>query len=231
MKQMLKDSRTGFSSFEKPCLASDTIPMDTVRRTLGEVTMKRWLGVLTGACLSVSSGALAQGDMDNHYFFGMWTVADFSSFLGSGCLMSDTARGGDGEIVIGVSSVVQTKMLISLSRPSWTVPDRLPVGARLVFPSGGTYLLTGVGDGKSMSMSMETQDIQSFFRELVSREFMHVEFNGTEKPWNILVLGADRALTAMKQCVSRRGFVAAPLPLGTAIPTPSAPQHTPTQPY
>ena len=97
--------------------------------------MTRWMPFLAAAFLSWSATAMAE-TISKRDTFGACNFLGFSAPDNEGCVMSSKAIDVDGEVVMGLTTISQLKLLVGLNRSSWSVPDRMPVSVRFVFSSG-----------------------------------------------------------------------------------------------
>ncbi len=173
----------------------------------------------------------AQAQTNRIYANGNWQVfSGTDSNQRAMCLVQ--SAGADGRQVNFEQVAGGNGLVVTLSKPTWKIPDNTAIPVSIQYDSGPQNPMQGTGSGDTVTLTVPYDQVAQFDRQIREGRALRVNFpSGNESPWNGSLDGSNAVFTAFDNCRIRLNTTPTQASAVTAAPTQSAMPTTPTQPF
>ena len=163
---------------------------------------------------------------------GLWSA--YSNTMPDGKALCGIASvGDDGRRMAIEQSAGQTGLMLSLNKPSWTIPPDTPIDVAVRFDAAAPLAEHGDGNGTLVQVMMPFAATVPFMRALRTAQVVEIGFPaGSEPAWHGGLAGSSRIIDAFNTCRNDMARLTLPQPTQplAAAPASSVPS-VPTQPF
>lgn len=117
---------------------------------------------------------------------------------------------------MGVSRQRPAPMSLVVRKAGWTMPAGARIAVRATFSDDSAMVFTGRGNGESIAIAVGHDQLGAWTHNLVANNGLQLTFGGNEPVWRVELGGADKAVSAMGDCLARHGIAGVGPPFGNA---------------
>lgn len=182
--------------------------------------------------LTASVGVVAHAQPRELAHAGLWSA--YSNTMPDGrALCGIASAGDDGRRMAIEQPAGQTGLVLSLDKPSWSIPPDTPIDLAVRFDARAPHPEHGAGNGERVQVTMPFAETVPFMRALRTAQVVEIGFPaGSEPAWHGGLAGSSRIIDAFNACRNDMARMTLPQPTQplAATPASSAP-GVPTQPF